>query len=97
MAEAFAAGGIDMQAMTAGTRRVRAELDDVEVQIAAAAVDDAMASVVTADDVAEAVEKMPQDTLRRVIDTVMALTLEKIGTGRRPADRGVRIEWRGQQ
>ncbi|QNF93580.1 recombinase family protein [Janibacter sp. YB324] len=97
LAEAFAAGGIDMQAMTAGTRRVRAELEGVEGKIAAAAVGDAMASVVTADDVAAAVETMPQDTLRRVIDSVMVLTLEKIGTGRRPADRGVRIAWRGQE
>lgn len=97
LAEAFGAGSIDMQAMTAGTRRVRAELEDVEAKIAAAAVDDAMASVVTADDVAEAVESMEQDTLRRVIDTVMSLSLEKIGAGRRPADRGVRIEWKAQK
>lgn len=96
LAEAFAAGDIDMQAMTAGTKRVRDQLERVEAQIASAAVDDAMASVVTADDVAEVVATMPQDTLRRVIDTVMTLTLEKIGAGRRPADRGVRIEWKGQ-
>lgn len=96
LAEAFAAGDIDMQAMTAGTKRVRAQLEGVEASIASAAVDDAMASVVTADDVAEAVETMEQDTLRRVVDTVMSLTLVKIGTGKRPPDRGVQINWKGE-
>lgn len=94
LAEAFAAGDIDMQAMTAGTRRVREQLEQVESSIAGAAVDDALASVVTADDVEATVRDLPQDTLRQVIDTVMGLTLVKIGTGRRPVHRGVEIEWK---
>lgn len=96
LAEAYAAGDIDLQAMGAGTKRVRDRLDALEADITAAAMDDALADVVDSDDVAATLEALPMDVLRRVVDTVMTLTLEKIGTGKRPADRGVRIEWKGQ-
>lgn len=96
LAEAFAAGDIDRQALAAGTKRLRAQLEDVEQRIAEASARDALALVLSADDVAEAVAALPQDVARQVVAEVMTLTLVRVGTGRRPLDRGVRVKWKGQ-
>nr|WP_281379843.1 recombinase family protein [Flexivirga oryzae] len=97
LAEAFAAGDIDRQALAAGSRRLRDRIATLEAMVGALAVNPAVSEVASAEDAAEALAALPQDQQRQVIDALLTIKLMPIG--RRGADvwEGLDIEWKGSK
>ena len=93
LAEAYAAGAIDLQALTAGTKRLRADLERLEGQLAENSGHPKLIDLLNANDVEQAVSSLPMESLREVIALLMDLTAEKVGQRHR-LDSGIRIEWK---
>jgi DNA invertase Pin-like site-specific DNA recombinase len=95
LAEAFAAGAIDGQALAAGSRRLRDELARVDEALAGAVSDPTLAEVAGADDVAAAVAGLPLDSRRQVVAALLRWPLlpvgRRLGAGEPPV---VGVEWR---
>jgi site-specific DNA recombinase len=79
----FADGAIDDRQMRTGTARVKAQLADVEGQMADAGRVDVLGPLVHAEDVQKVWEALSTDTQRRVIDTSMIIRLKPPGRGTR--------------
>lgn len=99
LAEAFAMGDLDRQALTAGSRRLRDRAAEIEAQLAAAVTDPTLAEVASAADVAEAFAALPIEPKRSVVAQLLDLTLLPAGSGKRltpaTADEHLRLEWKG--
>lgn len=94
LAEAFADGAIDAQALAAGSRRLRARLEAIEEETRTLASDPVLADLAGAEDVAEAFAAMPVEARRRVVRSLVRLTLVKTRRGRGvPVSEAVRVEW----
>lgn len=97
LAEAFAIGDIDRRALSAGSRRLRDNISDIEQQIASLAVAPALSEMAGATDIPTAFDALPMDNRRQVIDALATVTLLPAGSGHRVFNpETVRIEWRRQ-
>lgn len=95
LAEAYGAGQIDMQALVAGSNRLRSRIVAIEQEVAAAVSSAAVAEVVTSSDVERTFLALSLDGQRQVVDTLMRLTLLPVGSGHRSFDpRTLQIKWR---
>lgn len=98
LAEAFADGTIDRRQLRAGTERLNAVLADVDRELAATSRDPVLTELVTARDVAAAIERLRVgdiDRLRAVIDLLVTVTVEPPGRGARVFDPAtVHLAWR---
>lgn len=96
LAEAFAMGEVDRAQLSAGTKRINARIDQIEVELAESVTDPTLAEVATADDVAAAFDALPLESKRKVIDALMAVELKPVGSGRRVFDpeQSLGITWR---
>lgn len=95
LAEAYAMGDIDRAQLTAGTKRLHARVEQIEQKLTDSVTDPTLAEVTTAADVAAAFGALPQDTQRKVIQTLLAAELLPVGSGRRTfRPESVKIEWR---
>lgn len=74
--------------------RLRGRLDEVERRRVAVDRPDALAAMVTAEDVRAAWEAAPLDARRQVVDALMAVTVLPAGRGARFAPEQVNITWR---
>lgn len=97
LAEAYAAGDIDRQALTAGTRRLRETLDAIGSEMAEAVTSPGLADIATAEDVAGAFAGIPVDGRRGVIAALMDVTLLPVGRRGADIEESVLIEWRGEK
>ena len=81
----FADGGIDGQQLKRATAELRAKLDAVDAEIAAARSSSALANLVLAgDDLRATWEATSADVRGKIIDTLMTVTILPAGRGRRP-------------
>lgn len=103
LAEVFADGGIDAEQLASGSRSLGRQLDEVREQIAGAYRGTALIGIAETVDPGAAWLKAPLQRQRRVLDMVMAVTLERASKGRRPGwqpgesyfrPESVRIEWK---
>lgn len=96
LAEAFAVGDVDRTQLAAGTKRINARMEQIEEALAAAVTDPTLAEVASAEDVAAAFDALPLETRRKVIDTLLAVELLPVGSGRRTFDpeQSLHITWR---
>lgn len=91
----FADGALTPSQLRTATARLRARLSELEEQLGRAAKRDEFAHVATAQDARVAWEKLDVDQRRRLIDTLMTVTLLPAPRGRKTFDpTTVRIEWR---
>lgn len=95
LAEAFAAGDIDRPALRAGTARLRARLETISADLAAAASSPAVSAVIAAEDVEAAWSALDVDRRRGIIETLLEVTLHSPGRGARTFDPDtVTINWK---
>jgi site-specific DNA recombinase len=95
LGEAYALGEIDRRQLSAGTKRLRARLEEITDTLAAAVSTPAVGEIVTADDVRAAWEGLDLDRKRAVIDTLMTIKVHPPGRGARSFDEStVEIVWR---
>lgn len=97
----FAAGAIDARQLTTGTTSIRAQLDQVDAELAAAVAASPLAEFAGAEDVAEAWEAAPVSRRKAVIRELMTVTLQKAPRGRRPGGTyfdpdAIEIKWKGE-
>jgi site-specific DNA recombinase len=96
----FGAGDIDGAQLKRGTAELRARLDGVEAQIAAARTRSAVANLVLAgDDLTETWMNSPPDIRGRVIGALMTVSVLPTRRGRKPGGAyfdpaEIRIEWK---
>lgn len=96
LAEAFAAGDIDRQALQAGSRRLAERTTLLEGRIGDLAATPALSQIAAAKDVAEAFAALPMETRRAVIEALVRVTVEPVGHRRGPVQDGLTIVWRSQ-
>lgn len=95
LAEAFAEGVVDRQALAAGSARLRKRLSDVEARLADLAVTPAVAELLAAADVESAWLRLDLDRQRAVVGTLLHISLESPGRGVRTFDpQTVQLTWR---
>lgn len=98
LAEAFAAGDIDREALRAGSKRLQTDLEDIDARIVSALEDPGLGEVITADDVATAFDSMPIERKRKIIDRLLTIELLPVGSGKRSRtfdpEKNLKIEWR---
>jgi site-specific DNA recombinase len=103
LAGMFADGSIDARQLREGSGRIRAQLNDVERQIADAAAGSALSGLIGVDDPAATWAGLHLDRRRAVIDELVVVTLLPAAKGRprgwRPGSPyfrpdSVRVEWR---
>jgi len=95
LAEAFAAGDVDELQLRAGSKRARAELEQVITELAAARRRPALDRLLAADNVADEWEHMSLDARRAALQDVMTVSLLSPGRGARVfRPETVRIGWR---
>jgi site-specific DNA recombinase len=96
----FAEGAIDAQQLKRATAQLRAKLDAVDAEIAAARSSSALANLVLAgDDLRATWEATSADVRGKIIDALMTVTILPAGPGRRPGGfyfdpDTVRIDWK---
>lgn len=88
LAEAYAAGDLDDLQLRAGSRRAKAELDQVITELASLRRKPALASLVAADDVRAEWEGMSLDAQRAALRAALVVTLHPAGQGARYFDPG---------
>lgn len=95
LAEAYAVGDIDRQALRAGTKRLQARIEVVSKDLTALASTPDLAPLLTADDVRAEWLGLDIDRRRAIIETLVTVTIHPAGRGARVFDsETVRIEWR---
>lgn len=96
LAEAFATGDIDRSQLTRGSVRLRDRLDAIEADLGTLVANPALSELASADDVAEAFDRLPLDTRRHVIAELMSITLLRVGSGGRGFDpaKSLRVQWK---
>lgn len=95
LAEAYAVGAIDAQSLRAGSKRIQEQMEALDAELVAEVVDPALATLSRAADVPGVFAGLPLESRRRVIGTLMSITLEAVGSGRRTFDpRSVCVEWK---
>jgi hypothetical protein len=95
LAEAYAAGDIDSQALRAGSRRLRGRLEGVSQELTELLSIPTLAPLLTADDVAEEWATLDVDRKRAVIELLVEISIHPAGRGARVFDpTTVRVEWR---
>lgn len=96
LAEAFGAGDIDAQALSAGSRRVKERMAEVEARISSSVEDPTLREVSSAADVAAALAALPVESRRALISRLLTVELLPVGSGHRTFDPGksLRITWR---
>jgi DNA invertase Pin-like site-specific DNA recombinase len=98
LAEAFAVGDIDRQALRAGTRRVNARLEVVSAELTTLASVPDIAPLLSAEDVEAEWVNLDVDRRRAVIETLIDVTIHPAGRGARSFDaETIKIEWKGQK
>lgn len=99
LAEAFAMGEIDRQAMAKGSKRLDAEMVRLKAEMASATTDPTLSEVVNAGDVGAAFGDLPMDTQRGIIDRLVTLTLLPIGSGKRTfsLSDSIGVDWRAAE
>lgn len=95
LAEAFAAGDIDRQALAAGTRRLNERLGVIDSELAATVTAPRLADVATADDVAATFADLALQARRGIIDALLTITLLPVGRRGLSIEESVGIEWKG--
>jgi DNA invertase Pin-like site-specific DNA recombinase len=96
LAEAFAAGDIDSSQLRAGSRRLRATLDQVIAELTTIATEPEVTQLLVADDVATAWAELSLDRRRTILRSILTIKLTSPGQGARvfrPDE--VAIGWRG--
>lgn len=96
LAEAFTSGLIDLPALTAGSKKGKARLAEVEAELAASVRDPTLREIATAADVPAAWAALPVEARRHIISKLVRLTLlPATSTGRRAFDpeKELRVEW----
>lgn len=95
LAEAFAVGDIDRQALRAGTQRIKGRLDVVSAELTALASTPDIAPLLTSEDVAGEWAGLDVDRRRAIIDTLVTVTIHPAGRGARHFDpETIDIEWK---
>lgn len=95
LAEAYAAGDIDLSALRAGTKRVNGRMGVVLTEIASLAATPDLAPLLTADDVMAEWGTLEVDRRRAIIEVLVNVTIHPAGRGARTFDpETVSIEWR---
>lgn len=96
LAEAFVAGEVDRAQLAAGTKRLNARVGQIEQALADAVTDPTLFEVANAEDVAAALDGLPLETRRKVINTLLTVKLLPVGSGRRTFDpeQSLKITWR---
>jgi site-specific DNA recombinase len=95
LAEAFAAGDIDAQQLSAGSKRLRARLSVVGTELATLARTPVLSAILTATDVRATWEALDIDTAREIIGALLTVTLHSPGRGARHFDPDtVSIVWK---
>lgn len=87
LAEAFAMGEIDRQALAAGTKRLDQEIATMETRLATLVADPVIGRLIGEPDVADAFAAYPLDVQRQIVDSLMSVVLMPVGPGRRPDPR----------
>lgn len=96
LATALAEGVLSLSAVREASERLRAQLRDIESQMASLESADVLAPLVHAADIAATWDDLPLSRQRAVIDILMSVTLLKPLRGRHAFDpASVRIDWRG--
>ena len=83
----FADGEIDRAALTKITARIAPRLDELDVTIADLSTRTPLAALASGDDVQAAWDALDLDRKRVVLDTLLEVTILKIGGGRRATNR----------
>lgn len=95
LAEAFAAGDIDRQALAAGTRRLQATVKIAESRIGELSAIPILSDLAVAEDMATTFAALPMEVQRQVIEVLATITLLPATPGSRTFDStSVRIDWR---
>lgn len=95
LAEAYAVGDIDRQALRAGTRRIQSRLEKIAPELTALATTPDIAPLLTSDDVAAAWDLLDIERRRAVIETLVDVTIQPAGRGARSfKPEHVQIEWK---
>jgi hypothetical protein len=95
LAEAYAAGDIDGQALRAGSRRLRARLEVVSQELTELISMPTLTPLLTADDVAEEWAVLDVDRKRAIVELLMEISIHPAGRGARTFDpTTVTVEWR---
>ena len=95
LATDFAEGELTASQLRTATERIRAQIAEVELQLADAGRVDVLGDLAGAPDVAARWDGLGLDRQRAVIDVLMAITLHPPGQGARTFDPAtVKIEWR---
>lgn len=95
LATEFADGDLTASQLRTATERIRARLASVEAAQAARVTDSALSRLVGVRDVRAAWEACTVEQQRRVVDTLMTITINAVGRGRRGFDpASVAIDWR---
>jgi len=95
LAEAYAIGDIDRQALRAGTQRIQSRLEQIAPELTALATTPDIAPLLTSDDVAAAWAQLDIERRRAVIETLVDVTIQPAGRGARSFNpEHVQIEWR---
>ncbi|WP_167768796.1 recombinase family protein [Nocardia sp. CS682] len=100
VADEFADGSVSADQLRRITERLNGRLATLEAQIAEAGRADVIAPIVHSADIAATWAGLETHQKRGIIDSLMVVTIELIGPGRRPdgsyfAADGVRVDWRG--
>ena len=96
LAGLYAAGDVTASQLATGSTRLRERLTGAETRLADTAKVAVLGDVVTASNARKAWERLDVDRQRRVIDTLVTITLEPTGRGNRRFDPAtVAVEWRG--
>jgi DNA invertase Pin-like site-specific DNA recombinase len=98
LAEAYAAGDIDLSALRSGTKRVNSRMEIVVTELTAIAATPDLAPLVTADDVGAVWDAFDVDRRRAVIEVLMDISIQPAGRGARTFDpETVTVEWKGEK
>lgn len=96
LAGLYAAGDVTASQLAAGSTRLRERLSGAETRLADTAKVAVLGDIVTSSNVRKAWERLDVDRQRRVIDTLVTISLSSPGRGNRTFDpETVRLEWRG--
>lgn len=98
LAGLYAAGAVTASQLATGTVRLRERLTIAETRLADTARVAVLGDVVGATDVGKTWSRLDVDRQRRVVDTLMEITLLSVGRGNRTFDPAqVAIEWRSER
>lgn len=94
LAETFAEGGMPASAFRIGTEKAQARLHELEVAMAHAAAGSPLLDLVQASDPLEAWKGLALTRKRGIVDSLMAVTINRTGQGSRFREEDIGIDWK---